>query len=199
MIAFDYGTALAEKMKSELPDDYVGSKIMETYGALAQMVFDAGKGDYLEIGAWRGASAVIAAKTKEEYGIGGRIVCVDHFRGYINLDGDMIRAQAEETMQRYGVDDIIDIYQQPSRPFPEVLKARRFMCALIDGDHWNENPWQDFLEIQGLVDKFIMFDDDDVGHPGVQAAVDNAATHPGWRLRYKGETCSIVERITDGE
>lgn len=195
MTVFDFGKTLASEMKASLPGDYVGCKNLGTYGVLAKMVKRAGKGDYLEIGTWRGASAVVAAKVKEEYGIGGRIVCIDHFRGYKNLPS--VKHEAESTMKKYEVDDMIDIYERASRPLPAELKERRFRCAFIDGDHWGDNPYLDFLEIKDLVTDYIMFDDWDEAHPSVMVAVEKAGNTPGWHICHSGENCAIVERTNN--
>jgi hypothetical protein len=191
--AFVFGRSLAARMQSELPEDYVGSKNLDAYGVLAEYVFLAGHGDYLEIGTWRGASAIVAALTKERFGLGGSVVCVDHFCGYSGQaeNSDVIRGQAETTMRDYGACGI-EIVQAPSRPFPESLGGRLFSFALIDGDHWGGNPRLDFLEIQGRVQKFIMFDDCDSLHADVISAVIRSAAPPWWASF--GAACAILEK-----
>ena len=192
---FYFGKNLATQMKAELPGDYVACFDLGAYGELANMVFMAGSGDYLEIGTWRGTSAIIAAKTKEEYGISGNIVCVDHFKGYTNENSALIRSQAEDTMKKYGVFDKIEIFEQPSRPMPLELKTRTFACALIDGNHWKENPYLDFLEIESLVENYIMFDDYDDEHKDVMDAVERASKSENWSLVSTDNSAAVLERI----
>jgi predicted O-methyltransferase YrrM len=193
-----YGMKLAEQMKAELPGDYVACKVLQTYDLLDNMVVNAGHGDYLEIGTWRGASAVVAAKAKKRARLSGNIVCVDPFTGYNNIvNPDNVLAQCRETLSRYNVSSRVEIVIAKSRPFPAELEGRRFTCAFIDGDHWGENPYLDFLAIKDRVDGQIMFDDHDVGHPEILEAVKKALTH-GWKLAQAGDACAIIERINNG-
>ena len=154
--AREFGIELATHMDKNNPNDFVVCKSVKTYGSLAEMVFRAGDGDYLEIGTWKGASAIIAASTKIEYRLSGMIYCVDHFCGYHN---EYIGTQeAMDNFKKYNVLDRINIIVAPARPLP-FMKQIRFESAFIDGDHWEDNPYLDFKEIEGQVNKYILIDD----------------------------------------
>ena len=196
---FDFGVALARQMKSELPNDYVACYTLEAYGVLADMVYNAGDSDYLEIGTWRGTSAIIAVKVKQEYGKGGGVYCVDDFGGYDKSrkgTGEIVKPQAIANMQAYGTDHRIHIIEQLSRPFPAELEGKRFGCLFIDGDHWNDAPALDFEAYQHCIDEFIMFDDDDDKHPAVQSTVNKTkACNVMWGLMRREHASAVFERI----
>lgn len=188
----EFARRLADRMKSELPDDHVGCKDFQTYEILAKMVYECGAGDYLEIGTWRGASAIIAARVKQEYGLAGKVYCIDHFKGYErNGSPNIGEADAVANFKRYGVTRRIEIVNSPSRPFP--LPDRQFECAFIDGDHWGENPYLDFVEIKDRVKRFILMDDHDNEHEDVMKTVVRILqTYPEWKVKEIGNKCLLL-------
>lgn len=200
--AFEFGYDLAKSMKAILPHYHVASGTLETYGVLAQMVHDAGDALYLEIGTWRGASAIVAACTKIEFGLMGTVYCVDDFGGY-RLPEDRaelsvtVFAQCVDNMSKYGVMDKIQFIKQLSRPYPDELWGMQFGSLYIDGDHWGDAPLADFQVYNGHINKYIMFDDDDEKHDVVQHAIDvadTASVFHGWHLTLREHTCALFER-----
>jgi predicted O-methyltransferase YrrM len=187
-----FGLELATRMKEELPKDTVVCRPIETYGMLAEMVHLSGDGNYVEIGTWRGTSAIIAAKTKQEYGLGGGIFCVDHFRGYT---GTFIGTDdALANFKRYGVDHMISIKIAESRPFP--LNGK-FECAFIDGDHWDLSAYLDFTAIEKQVNRFVLFDDwnDLEGHTVPECVSRVLNDYKNWKVRDQiNGACIMLER-----
>ncbi len=202
---FQYGVDFATRMKAEKPNDTVGSKIMEVYGVLAEMIARSGDGDHLEIGVWRGASAILAAKMKQCCGYSGMIVGLDDYDGYTDmLIKTHVRMQRPERLElvcrhaeEYNVRDRIELIMGTTVHFPEQLTTRKFATAFIDGNHWDEWPYDDFCKVEPMVEKYIMFDDYDDKHLAVVDAVARIAhTHDEWRLVYVNHNSAIVERVT---
>ena len=196
------GEIFGEKLAYELKEAYGDHKFLasdpETYGILADMVIQSGDGDYVEIGTWQGASAIVAALTKKRRNLGGRVYCVDHFKGFngeFHQPGYVTKEDAEKNIVRFGVMDMVEIHEAGSIPFPI---DRQFSCAFIDGDHWGDAPYKDFLEIKGRVDKFILMDDYDSDHEDVQNAVQKIIdNHDDWKVNVVGDSCILFERIKE--
>jgi hypothetical protein len=165
-------------------------------GILAQVVANSGDGDHLEIGTLFGASAILAAVVKEKYNIGGRIVCIDPLTGYYGLPKDpesQTAPSAKLVMSNadiFGVRDRIELITEPSEPWP--LPSCLFISAYIDGDHENGQPWRDFLVIQGMVDRYIVFDDLDAYD--VALAVVRAKTNEQWIVSYACRDLAVLRR-----
>jgi predicted O-methyltransferase YrrM len=162
------------------------------------MVSKCGDGNYLELGTWRGASATVAAMTKKLFGRGGRVVCVDHFCGY---NHEYIGPDAALNMfAKYGVMDMVNVVISASRPFPKTAAGDTFECAFIDADHWGENPYLDFVEVEPMVSRFILMDDCDPQHEDVQEAVKRISFEfdKTWKRVYARANCALFERITNG-
>ena len=161
----------------------------------------AGGGDHLEIGTLFGGSAIVAALVKQGAGLEGKVYCVDPLDGYYrdmcnykdNIDPESgIPVSPEIVMQnakRFGVEDRLAIIPKKSHPFPEELKHKRFITALIDGDHWAEMPWLDWMSVKDKVNKYVMFDNYDDKHPAVMEAAEKAAQDEEWE---KVEQTGIV-------
>ncbi len=201
--AFTLGMTVASQIKAESPSDTVACKIMQTYGLLAAMIKAAGCGNHLEIGVWYGASAIVAAKTKQEYGLGGRVVGLDDFCGYDKERkfNERHYEKVKKYLVKYGVEKRVEIIPGNTFNFPtEKFADRRFVSAFIDGNHWGEWPYSDFMKIEHIVDRYVMFDDHDEWHPAVQEAVEKiiSSKHADWRSVYSGHRAHILERISNG-
>lgn len=130
-------------------------------GFLSAYIIGAGAGDYVEIGTWHGASAILAALTKRVYQIPGRVYCIDDFRPIHNSSAEEVMANA----RAFGVDDMIHICAAKSYPWP--LGDRTFSFGLIDGDHGGLTPAKDFLNLSKRVSGYIMLDDAGVVHKNI--------------------------------
>lgn len=166
-------------------------------GILAQVVADSGDGDHLEIGTLFGASAILAAVVKEKYNIEGRIICIDPLTGYYGLPKDpesQTVPSAKLVMSNadvFGVRDRIELITELSEPWP--LPSCLFASAYIDGDHKNGQPWRDFLAIQGMVDRYIVFDDLDT--QDVAQAVYRVNNNGQWIISYACEGFAVLRRL----
>lgn len=125
--------------------------------ALASVIYDAGDGDHLEIGTMWGASAILAALTKKEYGLKGNVVVVDPFcdadaGGHGQPDAKIFWAN----MEIMGVEDRIELIEKHSAPWP--VGNRKFASALIDGDHQGEWPKTDWNNVRQHA-KIVIFHD----------------------------------------
>lgn len=194
---FNVATALDPQTRG------TGSGYPHDYGVLAQAVFNSGDGDYIEIGSLFGASAIVVAKTKERFGIGGAVCCLDPLNGYYRPGAEanglvpspeILMANAE----KHGVGDRIECVAKRSFPFPEELAGRRFSCGFIDGDHWGESPLQDWNSLRNRVSEYIIFDNYDLTekHVAVRQATDVAMNDKDWTVVHIS-SISFVLRRTD--
>ena len=169
------------------------------YGLVAQALVNSG-GNYLEIGTLFGGGLIIMAKVMEKFGIDGKCVAIDPLDGYYgkgNVDPVKKIVPTKdivlENAKRFGVLDRIEIIQKPSYPFPEEAKKLRYGVAFIDGDHWGDMPWKDFLSVEKITDKYIIFDNYDKSHPAVVEAVIRA-TGRGWLPVHISSITVILEK-----
>lgn len=165
--------------------------------ALGKIVQMAGPGDHIEIGTLFGASAIMAALVKEEFGHAGKVYCVDPFlprqAGMKYQESDeRIKNNKEATLEivlenfeKFKVSDRMVVVPQPSYPWPEDLKDHEFVSGFIDGDHSNGMPWLDFLSLRGRVKNFLAFDNFEEAYGEVVIAGVRAMTVGEWFLHYK--------------
>ena len=165
--------------------------------ALGKVVQMAGPGDHIEIGTLFGASAIMAALVKEEFGMTGKIYCVDPFVPrspsiHYNEEKQRIKDNKEATLEivlenfdKFKVSDRMVVVPQPSYPWPVDLKDHEFVSGYIDGDHGNGMPWADFLSLRDRVKNFLMFDNFEEAYGDITIAALRALTVGGWFLHYK--------------
>ncbi len=141
-------------------------------------------GNHLEIGTLHGGSAIVVAMAKREYGLSGRVVCVDPLNGYYAgtkyyretdpISGVPINADVVlENAARFGVE--LEVLQMSSEHAFSVLKVPRFASTYIDGNHWGNAPLFDFVEASKITDEVIIFDNYEKKHPDVVSACHAAA------------------------
>lgn len=120
---------------------------------IARTVAQAGDGDHLEIGSMWGGTAIAAAKAKIDAGHTGNILCVDSF---IGSDGEWGTATPEifwANVQAAGVRKRVHLRVESSSPWP-FLPRKRFVSALIDGDHgapWPQTDWDNVSKVCPLI------------------------------------------------
>src|SRR3990167_3384907 len=151
-------------------------------GTLAQI-----PGDYVEIGTWFGASALVTALVKKRVGAYGSVTCVDPFGG---LDPRFYQAYryavpskevVMENAEKLGVE--LEIIARPSNPWPEELNGRAWTVGYIDGDHRYPHPGLDANTLSNKVTQFLVFDDFSPNMRAVQMAVfDRLRNDPAWDL-----------------
>ncbi len=187
------------KIIGRLSNKY-GDIELDNVHVLLDFVSRADGGNHLEIGTLFGGSAIAVALLKLQLGQTGVIVCIDPLDGYYKMDGPGNDKSGvpvtPETLFRN-----IDAFEVGNRIL--VMKAysqiciglgTKFSTAYIDGDHKNGMPMWDWLYIKDSVNRYVIFDNCDDGHPDVQMACDKANNDPEWKCVYDKGITYVVER-----
>jgi len=132
----------------------------EAAGLWAWCVYQVGNKDVLDIGTAFGASAILAARVKQQYGLKGTVYTLDPFtaEGEWQSSPDI----AAENFQKCGV-------QVTLNHLPTAYEARPWGAVLIDGDHDEDAVITDW-RWHGKSAEIVMFHDAD--QSGVRAAAD---------------------------
>ena len=173
---------------------------------LGSMVYLAGDGDHVDIGTLYGASAIMAARIKERFGLKGTVYAIDPYDPVLREDQagpqpgmqGKLSATPEEfwkNVEEFGLKDRIRLIQKKSHPWPEELKDNVFASAYIDGYHQGTGPWDDFLSLRGRVTKYMGCDNYEEEYPDVVDAMMKAANTEDWFLLYKNVTFVALRRI----
>jgi len=176
---------------------------------LASAIYEAGDGNYLEIGSLFGGTAIMASLIKRELGYSGDVYAIDPFDEYYkntrNDDGGKIGApvdpitrkevtigRAKANAENLGADVKFIKGKASAKTIPAGV---RFNVVFIDGDHWNDAPWQDWLLVKDITDHVIVFDNCDREHPAVEKAVAQAWLDPEWSLVFKYDITAIMAKV----
>jgi len=117
-------------------------------------------GDYIEIGAAFGGSAILAAKAMSERP--GTVYCIDNFLGVNMLESmDAVWVAFWRNIISHGVEQRVVAFNQSHPPFPDPIHFHEFSVGLIDGDHLGEGPLKDFLSLDSRVTDYLLFDNSD--------------------------------------
>lgn len=177
--AYEYGKFLRDNVRTEMP---TGKPIMcpEDAGLLSQIIYNSRGNDHLEIGSACGGSAIITLKAMSYCGRNDKIVCIDPFG---EDPYDMIHKAVEHefwaNIKHFGFEDRVEHIKAFSHPFP--IQNRRFATAFIDGDHSYECVLNDWNNLKGIVDNYIMFHD--YGKVEIRKVIDeNVAPDKDWLL-----------------
>lgn len=197
--AYTFGVQFGEKVIKNINGRACG--MPHDYGLLAQTVFNAGDGDYVETGTFYGASAIIAAKTKLTFNLKGMIICIDPLEGFYGegrKDGKTNDYPTPDKVMKnafkFKVANKFRLITKPSYPFPDELKDKKFACAYIDGDHWGDLPTKDWLNLKDRTSKYIIIDNYDATHPSVKDAAELAITDKDWTLVHQSSISLILEK-----
>lgn len=165
------------------------------YGLIAQMIYNAGHGNHLEIGTLWGASAIVAGLTKRKFNIRGKVYCVDPLDGYYGKNqqdknaGGIIPTVERLKENLVVVNVEVVIVAKRSFPFPDELNNKKFVSAFIDGDHWGRGPINDWNNASARTTKYIALDNYDKKHP----AVVETARKADWTLVHLSSIVAILE------
>lgn len=173
----------------------------------------AGDGDCCEIGVLWGGSAMTTALLRKEMGILGNVVCVDPFDGYYpdnsryvsneNLVAPISLGTLMDNAMEFGVRNVIEGFACRSQPWPSPLADRKFVSAFIDGDHWGDVPFLDFMSLKDRTSRYITFDNvqdgSENGSDDVSIAIEKAfALQEGWVKIYEsGRLVTLEKRVRD--
>ena len=155
-------------------------------GILVQAVINAKHGDHVEIGTFYGHSAILVAAAKKEFGMHGKVYCVDpwHYRPEAVQDWGTKQMATDKIMMEnaamFGVEDIIVPVPKVSYPWPLELENKTFATGYIDGDHWNGMPARDWNTLKTRVTYSVIFDDFSWGKTEIIDTVISAMSDPLW-------------------
>lgn len=158
----------------------------------------------VEVGSWKGGSAITMAREMTKYG-GGVILCVDTWLGALEFwenQSDTTRFQALECRHGYpqvyyrflanichaGIRDLIVPFPLHSSSAALWLLRQGFQAdaAYIDGSHEEEDVFQDLVDYYEIIRPGGLIFGDDWNWTGVRTAVQRFA-------RENGVNVSLVE------
>jgi predicted O-methyltransferase YrrM len=120
----------------------------------------------LEVGSWAGASAITWAKAIKDFGVAGRVLCIDFWKPYFDLSvnsdhvyQEMTKAAEEErilgqflnNISGAMVEDIVDHMVGDSKELLPNLEHGRFQVVFLDGSHLYEDVSVDIRNAIPLV------------------------------------------------
>lgn len=170
----------------------------------------------LELGTWKGASAIHMANLCKEYGVASQILCVDNFIGFPSFY--FRKEQAHEhfkikggfprlywTFMKNVVDaghqDIITPLVQQTEQAAQICRARNIYPDLIyiDGDHSYEGCKADLANFSPLLASDGVILCDDYKWEGAGRAIDEFTKDSGWDRLVVGNKAllSPVRDISD--
>ncbi len=157
----------------------------------------------IEVGTWKGASALTMAEAMGREGIGGKILCVDTWLGALEFWSDQSDPERFGALEcRHGYPSVYYRFLANVRhagqerrivPFPLPASAAalwlmrtdlRADLIYLDGSHEEEDVYQDLLDYHSLLAPGGVLFGDDWGWSGVRAAVERFAAEQGIRIRH---------------
>lgn len=172
-------------------------------GAFNELIGETKPEFIIEVGSWKGASAVTMADALLFHGIEGRILCIDTWLGALEFwsdQNDPERFQALECIHGYpsvyyrflanvchrGHQQRIVPFSLPSTAAALWLLRTNLRADLIyiDGSHEEEDVYQDLLDYHMLLKPGGRIFGDDWGWSGVQAAVERFASEEKLPIRH---------------
>lgn len=193
---YEFGVEKAQEITEKMEGRSIDNP--HDSGILAQAVMNAKHGDHVEIGTFYGHSAILIACAKKEFGMHGKIYCIDplQYRPQIKKDWGTKGIATDEIIMKnasiFGVEDYIKIIPNKSYPWP--LADKTFATGYIDGDHWNGMPLRDWNTLKTVVTYSVIFDDYCIGKTEVIQAVITAFSNPLWIPAYVGGLKAVVRR-----
>jgi hypothetical protein len=184
--AYEFGVATAKHLREDLiHGDFITAD--HDAGLMAQAIAKAGNGDHLEIGTLYGGSAILAAMTKQKFGLDGKVYCVDPLTGYYDEPRPGMVDRVFGNMKTCHVEDRIILTEAKSFPFPEALAGQKFVTSFIDGDHTMAGAYSDWLNVYPLTSHFVLFDNYDYEHPDSGPRGGTVLDAAGKVMRTMGE------------
>ena len=202
--AYEWVIENIEKVRQGLKGRFAGEA--HDYGLVAQCLYEAAKSNnmkanYLEIGTLFGGGLILMALVMKHFGIQGKCVAIDPLDGYYgkgNRDPVIPLVPSveivKENAQKFGVLDRIKVIPKLSYPFPEEARKYVYAVSFIDGDHWGDMPWKDFLSVKDITTHYIVFDNYDKSHPAVVEACIKASSVDDWIPVHVSSISFILQR-----
>lgn len=187
---------------SEWPDDPSGWG--SDSPAFGELVAELKPRRIIEVGTWKGGSALTLAKHLDELGIDAEILCVDTWLGalemWTDLDdptrhGSLRLRNGYPTVYYTFLANVIRVgHQSRITPFPVPSLTAAQWCALhgthadliyIDGSHEEEDVYQDLVAWWDLVRPGGALVGDDWSWDGVRLAVERFAAEEGIAIGHR--------------
>lgn len=197
--AYEWGREMSHRVKDAMHGGPMS--FPEDMAVLCQMVYNAGGGDYVEIGSGFGFSAVMAALTMEKFKLPGTVTCVDPMDATGIRPADeptkkelgKMAEYFEENMTKFGVSKRVTLVKSLSYPWP--LKGT-YQTAFIDGDHTYESVSKDWFSLKDNVKKYVMFHDYGWHYTGmVMAAWRFPFSNPNWLPVHISSIVLVMENL----
>ena len=155
---------------------------------LADMIRNFCKESHLEIGVLHGGTMILAGKL-----IDGTVTGIDPFDGYY-MDNEVYRSKVDpisgvpitpqicmDNLDKFDINYMLCCVK--SDPFPI---EGEFDTAFIDGDHYGNVPYKDWLNVSKRTRHAIMFDNYDDEHGAVVDAVNQVTGWSEWKRTKHG-------------
>lgn len=171
--------------------------------AFAEMIREKRPKFIIEVGSWKGASAVTMADAMKAEGLDGRILCVDTWLGALEFWSDQSDPERFRALEcKHGFPSVYYRFlanvchrghQQRIVPFPLPSTAAalwlmrtdlRAELIYLDGSHEEEDVYQDLLDYHTLLTPGGQIFGDDWGWSGVRAAVERFAAENHLPIRH---------------
>jgi predicted O-methyltransferase YrrM len=165
----------------------------------------------IEVGSWKGQSAITMAKTVKELKLDCKIICVDTWLGALEFWDWEKHTPERNLLQKNGYPQIYyqflsnvvhDNVQDIITPFPNTssIAARYFKnqkvtadLIYIDASHDEEDVYLDIQNYIGLLSPHgIIFGDDYIGWDGVNKAVNRFIKDHNKKLETSGIHWKII-------
>jgi Methyltransferase domain len=160
----------------------------------------------IEVGTWKGASAITMAEAARDAGLPTQVLCIDTWLGALEFWGDQADPDRYQGLKlKYGYPSVYYQFlanvvwrglQDRIVPFPQTsstaalwLRLQGFGAPLIyiDGSHEEEDVYSDLTDYWDLLDRGGILFGDDYGWDGVRMAAN----------RFAGDVGGTIERLHD--
>jgi len=166
----------------------------------------------IEVGTWKGQSAITMAKAVKANGLNTIITCVDTWLGAVEFWGDMKHTPERNLLLKNGYPQIYYQFlsnvvhnnvQDVILPFPNTsfIAAKHFQqkgvkaeMIYIDGSHEYEDVLQDNTQYWNLVTPGGILFGDDWGWTSVRAAVEAFAANAGVKIENLDRDCWLIRK-----
>lgn len=160
-----------------------------------------GAGEVIEVGAYRGGSALLIRRAMEYYGVRSRLVVCDTFAGIVKAkagldiwrDGEMVGGSREEVARLLPGAEVLE------GVFPDqtgkALEGRTFRLAHIDVDTYRSarDAW-DWIWPRVVLGGIVVFDDCEIRDtPGITQLIEELEPLAGavWVRNHMGQATCI--------
>lgn len=193
------------------PDDLSGwGSDSPAFGELVEKLRPA---RIIEVGTWKGGSAITLANHLQRLGISGEILCVDTWLGALemweNLDdaarhGSLNLKNGYPTLYYTFLSNVVRTgHQSTITPFPIPSITAAQWCSLhgvtapliyIDGSHEEEDVYQDLVVWWDIVSRGGVLCGDDWSWDGVRMAVERFAKENSLHINHRHDKWELVKK-----